>query len=64
MTCKHTNIKTLHEQTGNRICLDCKRHWYRGNQYTRKQWDDLMVMAVKKAIEQSIEQSEVSDEGN
>lgn len=48
----YCGMKTLHEETGNRICLDCKQHWYRGEQYTRKQWDDLMRMAVK-AIEHS-----------
>lgn len=63
MTCKHKNIKTLHEETGNRICMACMRHWYMGNQYTRKQWDDLMQMAVK-SIEQSMEQSEVCAESN
>lgn len=39
MTCEHKNMKTLHEPTGNSICLDCKQHWYRGKEYTKKEWD-------------------------
>lgn len=39
MNCKHTNIKTLHEETGNRICLNCYQHWYNGKEYRRKEWD-------------------------
>jgi hypothetical protein len=39
MTCEHKNMKVLHEPTGNRICLDCKQHWHKGKEYTRKEWD-------------------------
>lgn len=46
MTCEHKNMKTLHEQTDNCICLDCKRHWFLGKEYTRKEWDELMECAA------------------
>lgn len=39
MSCEHKNMKSLHENTGNSICLDCKQHWYMGKEYTRKEWD-------------------------
>jgi len=39
MTCEHKNMKTLHEPTGNSVCIDCKQHWYLGKEYTRREWD-------------------------
>ena len=54
MTCEHKNIKTLHEETGNRICLDCKKHWYIGKEYTRKEWDALMEIGEVDKIRTSL----------
>lgn len=37
--CKKPEVKTLHEPTGNKVCLCCGHHWYEGVAYTRREWD-------------------------
>lgn len=53
--CAKSEVKVLHQNPFNAVCLSCGKHWYDGQEYKRREWDALNL-ALEKVEKKVLEE--------